>query len=428
MTSPQLQTPLRAFSSEGSNDVIISGGSTYNWPLHGMMSSHRPVAALIGAAFALLGCSSNSALPSRQPAGSGGMAGSAGPDARGAESPNGGTGGISSRGGNGGASALADAGSRTSTDATTETRDTSVSNDGRLPGDLPGPRDTGEATDARAPMDVSFPESGQTLPAPPATWKEHWLEHSQELQLIGYNDDVAIYFDADVSRTNTQWILPFMTKLWQYTRQTYGEFGAEGRLYSIHHSGRYSGGHPSVYFDSSHDFRNVSDCGPGPWPPGSIDLPSHEVGHVVEGASRGVKGSPAFGLWGDSKWIELYQYDAYLGMGMTAEAQRLFTRFTNGTDSYPRAGTRWFRDWFYPLWRDHGRTDLMVRYFQLLAQHFPKNGKSYSRDMNWGEFVHFMSGAAQTNLKEMATTAFGWPASWDQQFNKARTDFAGISY
>jgi hypothetical protein len=70
----------------------------------------------------------------------------------------------------------------------------------------------------------------------------------------------------------------------------------------------------------------------------------------------------------------------------------------------------------------------MVRYFQLLSQYFPKTGSNYSRDLNWGEFVHFMSGAAQTNLKAQANTAFGPNFPTDAEFNAARTAFAQITY
>ncbi|MFL6112213.1 MAG: hypothetical protein ACJ786_12795, partial [Catenulispora sp.] len=272
---------------------------------------------------------------------------------------------------------------------------------------------------------------GSNIPAPPQTWKEHWFEHDQTLQLYAYNDDVALYFDDDVDRTHADWMLPFDTSMWRYVKKTYGDFGAENRLYLIYHQGRYSGGHPSTYLDESHDFRNVSDVGPGPWATGTggeLDLHSHETGHVVEIASRNVLGSPAFPLWGDSKWAEFFQYDLYIGLGLTADAQRLFDKFTNTSDGFPVAGTHWFRDWFHPLWRDYGHAQIMVRYFQLLAQYFPKNGNSYARDLNWGEYIHFMSGAAHTNLKPLATKAFSWPSDWEQQLNKARSDFPKIQY
>jgi hypothetical protein len=134
------------------------------------------------------------------------------------------------------------------------------------------------------------------------------------------------------------------------------------------------------------------------------DIATHEICHVVESANNNVHGSPAFGVWGDS---------------------------------FPRANTAWFRDGFFPLWRDRGHAQVMVRFFQLLAQHFPKqvqnhgNGdhQHYTRGMNLGESVHFMSGAAQTNLLEQGRTAFGANTNnWETQFNQARQTFPGITY
>jgi hypothetical protein len=269
--------------------------------------------------------------------------------------------------------------------------------------------------------------------APPSTWREYWFEHNQLLQRVAYNDEVAVYFDNDVKRDGTDWILPFMTKLWRYTKETYGAFGKEGRLYAIFHQGKYAGGHPSTYFDASHDSRDVTDCGPGPWDTPKFDMPSHEVSHIVEGASDGIHGSPAFDIWGDSKWAEFYQYDAYVALGMDADAKRLYDRFTKGSDSFPRPGTYWFRDWFYPLWHDHGHVAVMVRFFHLLASYFPKakeegGSTGFARQMNWGEYVHFMSGAAKTDLKPLATKAFGWPPEREAQYQKARTDFPQIAY
>src|SRR5262249_14825228 len=150
---------------------------------------------------------------------------------------------------------------------------------------------------------------------------------------------------------------------------------------------------------------------------------THESGHVVESANNGIHGSPAFALWQDSKWMEFYQYDVYVALGLDAEAKRVFDMYTNSSDAFPRAGTHWFRDWFFPLWRDHGHAQVMVKFFKLLAMSSPKSANAYSRALNWGEFVHFMSGAAGANLKAQATMAFGWPADREAQFNKARSDF-----
>ena len=267
--------------------------------------------------------------------------------------------------------------------------------------------------------------------APPQTWTEHWFEHNQTLKLVDSNAWVVLYFDDDVDRSKTAWILPFMTKVWKYTVAHYGQYTdgqRDGRLFAIYHQGKYSGGHPSTYFDASHDYRNVSDVGPGPFPDGDFDISSHEVSHIVEGASRGVHNSPAFGIWHDSKWAEFYQFDLYTGLGMTTDANRVFDKFTNTVDDFPQAGTHWFRDWFYPLWKDHGGVQVMVNYYQLLKDRFPKNGTAFSRDLNFGEFVHFMSGAAGTNLKAQATTAFGWPAAREAELTKAQKDFPNIGY
>ena len=43
--------------------------------------------------------------------------------------------------------------------------------------------------------------------------------------------------------------------------------------------------------------------------------------------------------------------------------------------------------------------------------------------MNWGEFIHFWSGAAGVSLKPLATAAFGWTSTFETQFNQARIDF-----
>jgi hypothetical protein len=264
-------------------------------------------------------------------------------------------------------------------------------------------------------------------PMPPATWQEHWFEHNQNVKLIDFDDCAAIYFDADMDETKKAWIMPFVSNVWKYSLATYGAMGPE-RVYAIFHQGKYSGGHPSYYYDASHDNRNVSDVGGGNWNDGNWDVTSHELGHIVESTASHTKyGSPAFGLWQDSKWMEFYQYDVYLGLGMTEHAKVVFDRFTAQSDDFPRAGTRWFRDWFYPLWRDYGHAQVMVRFFSLLEQHYAAQNKRMG-NMTWGEYIHFTSGAAKTDLKPLATTAFGWPADWDTQLAQAKQKYPQITY
>jgi hypothetical protein len=267
------------------------------------------------------------------------------------------------------------------------------------------------------------------VPTPPATWQEHWFEHNQLLTRMYYDNDVAVYYDNDVSRSIT-WPYQYMGDVWRYAKKTYGYFGVDPRLYAIFHTGKYSGGHPSGYFDASHDNRNVADVGPGPWTSGNngdLNLVTHEVGHVIEGDSKNHHNSPAFNIWGDSKWCEIFIYDVYQGLGRTADATTVFNNFTNTVDNFPRANTHWFRDWFYPIYSTYGGNKALNRFFVLLSLYFPKNGNDYARDMNWGEFVHFWSAAAGANLKTLATNAFGWSTTTDAQFTQAQADFP-LSY
>ena len=280
------------------------------------------------------------------------------------------------------------------------------------------------------PKNAAPAAKAANLPAPPATWQEHCFEHRELVKLVASNDDVAIYFDDAMPRRGIAWMVPFVTKRWRYTKKTYGNFGPDPRLFLIFHQGKFGGGHPSTYFDESHDRRNATDCGLGNWDRFSIDIVSHEIGHIVEGANNDVEESPAFEMWRDSKWIEFYQYDLYMALGLRNDARRIYEKWSNQSDDFPRPRTHWFRDFFYPLWRDHGHAQVMVNFFELVAKHFPRGpyGKDkhprYTRRMNWGEFIHFMSGAAHKDIRPLARKAFGWPAEWDGLFEEGARGFS----
>ena len=272
---------------------------------------------------------------------------------------------------------------------------------------------------------LAFPGRAQN---PPETWQEHWFEHEQIVSRVYYDNDLAVYFDDDVDRSYT-WMNEYLGDVWRYTKDTYGKFSEEGRLYAVFHAGKYSGGHPSTYFDESHDFRDVIDVGSSAadaWNCGcgnELDLTTHEVAHIVEGASMGVHESPAFGIWRDSKWAEIFNYDVYRGLGRTADAERWYDLMMNTTDDFPREGTQWFKDWFFPIYDNYGETQVLVRFFTVLSENFPISGDRYAKDMNWGEFVHFWSGAADTDLKALATDAFGWSEEWEGQWLQARRQY-----
>jgi hypothetical protein len=48
--------------------------------------------------------------------------------------------------------------------------------------------------------------------------------------------------------------------------------------------------------------------------------------------------------------------------------------------------------------------------------------------MNWGEYVHFTSGAAAADMSGQAARAFGWPRERADQLEHAREQFPGITY
>src|ERR1035438_1208940 len=223
--------------------------------------------------------------------------------------------------------------------------------------------------------DLVEAESERQLADPPATWQEHWFDHRQLLRLYHSDEHCAIYVDPDVRWAEARWLPRFINVTWQYSKATYGDaFGFDPRIYSIHHAGRHGGGHAGYYVSPVHDYHNVSDCGLDTWREGNAlarELPAHEIGHSVESANNGVHGSPAYEIWGDSKWAEFYIYDLYTALGMDREAKGVYRRFTGNTDDFPRRGARWFRDWFYPLWRDCGRAEGMKRVFRELAPLFP---------------------------------------------------------
>lgn len=283
------------------------------------------------------------------------------------------------------------------------------------------------------------------LADPPTTWQEHWFEHNQLLQRKYFDTSVAVYYDNDVN-TSITWPFSYLGQAWNYTKHTYGSFGTDTRLFAIFHAGKYSGGHPSTYMDASHDYRNVIDVGssdPNAWLSGTgndIDLTTHEIGHIVEGASKGVHNSPAFGIWHDSKWMEIYQYDVYVGLGRSADVTRWYNLEMANSDNFPRANTHWFKDWFYPIYSWYSQAATLNKFFTLLAQYFPKhsfnNGiatyPEYDRGMNMGEFVHFWSGAAGVDLKPLALSAFGnldeGGSDWTTQLTTAQSTFPGVTY
>ncbi|WP_203896858.1 ricin-type beta-trefoil lectin domain protein [Virgisporangium aliadipatigenens] len=283
------------------------------------------------------------------------------------------------------------------------------------------------------------PTGGSTFTAPatattgpgdlPETWKEHWAEHTQQVNRVFYNDLLGVYFDADMEPSQT-WLFDYTDAVWRYVRTTYdGLNGA--RLAAVYHKDKYFGGHPATVFDQNHDYRSVIDVGLNNWSESDSqprDIIAHEIAHVVEFSFGGVAKSPSFPIWKDSRWADIFMYDVFRNTGRIADTERWRASLTAKRDDFPRAGTAWFTDWWEPIYDNHGRTAVLQRYLRLLAEHFSQFNGEYSRDLNWGEFVYFWSGAAGVDLRPLATYAFGWPPEWEEQFQQARELFPQVRF
>ncbi|MFS8101871.1 discoidin domain-containing protein [Lentzea alba] len=303
-------------------------------------------------------------------------------------------------------------------------------------------------------------DPGTCHPDAPTTLTDYVAEHTTLMTRVSCNADVAVYFDPALLAlppSQTAWAAPFVAEVWRHYRETYGScavnrplpapigpnctrFGYPKPLLAFFHQDRYHGGTVVNRFDDFAGFRNTIDVGDNGWSINNAtlrDVITHEECHIVEGASQGVHESPAFGeIWGDSKWAEICQYDFYRKSGRTDDATRVFNQYMNNRDNLPQGAQQaaWFRDWFHPLYLETGSTmAFMDRFFGLLNQHFPKRLENdnrnliYTRRMNAGEFVHFMSGAVGRNLSGLAQQAFN--SGFNRaQFDQARVNFPGITY
>lgn len=264
-------------------------------------------------------------------------------------------------------------------------------------------------------------------PAPATAWKEHWYEHTEALSLRDYDDCVAVYVDAAMSATDSDWIFAFMSKAWLYNLTTYGKLGEE-RLYVVLHQSKYVNGHVSVEYETTHDMRNVIDIGNASWKNGDYYRLPKLLSYVVEKtAVQGKRGSPGAAQWSSDGFSQIYTYDLFVGLGMDEDAADAFDRFEPTYFTFPVPNSYWFADYYYPTWRDHGKSKSLVNFFGLLEKYYPTTDQVMG-PMNWGEYIHFASGAASADLQEQATYAFGWSSNWQSQLEQARADFNAIEY
>jgi hypothetical protein len=265
-------------------------------------------------------------------------------------------------------------------------------------------------------------------PEPALEWTEHWDEHDQVLTRVHYDDCIAVYFDADTGMAAKDWLVPFLNKAWTYSLATYGQMGSE-RIYVVVHQGKYYGGHSSTFVEASHDNHAVIDMGLDEWVPGDYDLPAHLLAFLVDTQGAHTKfGAPMGGDYDNAGFPLIYKYDLYLALGLDAVAADAFTDFNAIKNGNPYANTFWFRDWFYPVWRDHGHAKLFANYETLLEKHFPVGADHWMPEMNYGQYFHFMSGAAGVDLVPAARQAFVWHPDFDDEVAAAKVDFPDIKY
>jgi hypothetical protein len=258
-------------------------------------------------------------------------------------------------------------------------------------------------------------------------WQEHWLDHTELLTLVHYDDCIALYVDAGVVPSATDWLVPFLNRSWSYSLATYGQMGSD-RLYVVVHEGRHEGGHVATFVEASHDGHATIDMGALSWTEGDVDLPARLLGLLVDSQGANTKfGAPKARHYGLG-FALIYQYDLYLALGLDTTATQARPVFDEFQNAEPSPSVYWFRDWFHPLWRDYGQAQLFVRYLSLLEQYYPASDDLWMPPMSYGQYLHFMSGAAGVDLAPLARGALIWRADFDVQIAVAKLQFPDIQY
>lgn len=281
------------------------------------------------------------------------------------------------------------------------------------------------------------------LPAPPKTIVDGVREGNPVVTRVYYDDQIAVYFGEGMDPT-VNWMNAYIRDAWVYMKKTYGAFGPDPRIYVVaHENPAYDYATVNTRFDAGFGYRNVIDLG-GSWDwnrPEQVNFEviTHELAHIVEGGSKDTKESPSFEFWSDGPWPEVFIYDVYRALGKDAWAKAWFDRMQANTNGHFFGDGQYyfFRDWFYPIYKNYGGAAVFDRYFTLLSQCFPKldteveggrAAKAYARRATYGEVLHFFSGAARTNLKAQYTKAFGWDAQVQREFAEAQRTFACPKY
>jgi len=283
-----------------------------------------------------------------------------------------------------------------------------------------------------------------TPPAePPAVIQNFIRSDAPMVKLVRHDSEVAIYFGEGMD-PKVDWMDDYIRQVWRYMKKTFGSYGPDGRMYVVAHANNaYNYATIHNRFDAGFGYRNVIDLG-GAWnwsEPTRLnyEVITHELAHIVEGASKDTQESPSFEFWGDGPWPEIFIFDVFSQLGKKDWADAWFQKMQSSLNSHYGGGKKYlfFRDWFHPIYAKYGGMKLFDRYFTLLSKHFPKHeitvagekkAKQYARRATFGEVLHFFSAAARADLRAQYTICFGWDDKMEIERKRARKDFPMLKY
>lgn len=267
------------------------------------------------------------------------------------------------------------------------------------------------------------PCGNYSSPLPPKLLQETWLNHTELLDKVYTDDDIAIYYDADVSR-RVKWTHKFVGDAWRYLKRNYNLDQIAGltrieKLYVIFHADktyiRYNSS-ALTYFDVVSECRNIIDISSDDnisWNVDGgdqLDAISQQFGNMVIYLYRGGKDAPTFHYLdrNDADFVKIITFDMYRGLNLTKEQERFFRKsLTSRSPSYggtEKKEVNWFRDWYYPIYRRYGELNVLRKYLKLSAAYYPTVAatrhfnvttdldQDQGLKMNLGEFIHFWSG------------------------------------
>ncbi|MEE2772379.1 MAG: discoidin domain-containing protein [Bacteroidota bacterium] len=264
--------------------------------------------------------------------------------------------------------------------------------------------------------------------APARVMQESWNGHSDTIYREYFDNDVAVFFDEDVNR-DIVWVRQFSGDVWEYIQNNYGGFDNDKRLWTIFHSDQVEPYYTTIFDDSSMN-NSLIDLSLSGEEMNSeeMDLILTLVSEIVQNSAFNTANSPVSAVWKDN-FADIFLYDVYSNLGMEDEAQRIMSRALETSSDYPTADSFWFRDWFLPIYENYEGVITLNNFFQSLSMNFSKNGSEYARDLTFGEFVHFFSGAVGEDIQPFAEEAFGeWTDEWQTELLQARTDFPNVNY